>query len=145
MKKIVILFIAAIFLFSCGEKHSQARIDYEESLQEVLDGHDLLMKDLGKINSLIDRLEPKIDTTDEGIDYGSTVQKLKDAHDFMFSWMRDFSKEFPDVAEKNKTFTDEEYVKRSEGLEKQKKILSELEKAFEESISKAESMESRGK
>ena len=141
MKKILILFVGILFLTSCGEKkESQYKNDYEESLQVVLDEHDVLMEEMKTVSGLLQKVEPKIDDTESGEKYKLSAEKLKSANQSMFAWMKDFSEEFSDIHDKEKTFTEEEYRERIDKLQKQENALEQLKKEFEESISSAEKL-----
>ncbi|SRR5690625_3727739 len=139
MKKILVLLVGVFFLISCGEnKESQYKSDYEEILQVVLDEHDVLMEEMKTVSGLLQKIEPKIGKSEK--DYEAAAEQLKNANKSMFAWMKDFSEEFSDIHEKDKTFTEEEYKERIEKLKKQENSLEQLQKEFEESISNAEEL-----
>ncbi len=85
----------SVLLMSCNQL-SQEEQKFDALMQEVIDVHDEVMPKMGEISSLIRELESKIDTTEQGKSYANAQQDLKDAYDFMMTWMGDFSNTFPD-------------------------------------------------
>lgn len=138
MRKIILIFILLIGVWACEKKTSEAELRYKENVEYVMDGHDDLMKDMTRVSQLIRETESKIDTTEQGQTFKQVNENLKAANDQMFAWMRDFSKEFPDINKKDQVFTEDEYRERAARLEKFKSSLNEMETAFETSISEAE-------
>ncbi|HLS30321.1 MAG TPA: hypothetical protein VK021_05660 [Flavobacteriaceae bacterium] len=136
MKKSFFILLSLLVFVSC----QKTQVEYEESLQYVLDEHDILMEDMTKVSSLLQRVKLKMDTTDEGQDFAKSADKLKAANEAMFDWMHDFNEDFPDIHDKEKEFTDEEYQERIERLKEHEKTLERLKTDFEESISTAENL-----
>lgn|SRR5699024_9253593 len=155
MKKVIILLLGVFTLISCGEKkdsqdqknnENQAELEvktaYEKHLQVVLDEHDVLMAEMKTVSGLLQKVEAETETAEEDAKevYLKSAEKLQKANKSMFSWMKDFSEEFPDIHEKEKTFSEEEYKERVEKLKAQEELLEKLKKEFEEGISSAETL-----
>lgn len=140
MKKSIFILLSLLVFVSCQKAPSAAQVEYEQSLQYVLDEHDVLMEDMTKVSSLLQRVKRKMDTTDEGQDFSKSADKLKAANEAMFAWMHDFNEDFPDIHDKEKEFTDEEYKERIERLKEHEKTLEQLKIDFEESITTAQNL-----
>jgi enamine deaminase RidA (YjgF/YER057c/UK114 family) len=88
-------------------------------MKKVIDVHDEVMPKMGEMSNLIKELESKIDTTVQGKSYAKAQQDVKDAYDFMMTWMSDFSDKFPHEEEGGKA--------DSEKISSQMKLLREEE------------------
>ncbi len=86
--------LIALIVVSCNQL-SEEEQKFDALMEEVISVHDEVMPKMGEISSLIKELEPKIDTTETGKSYAKAQQDLKDAYDFMMTWMSDFSEKFP--------------------------------------------------
>lgn len=139
MKRLIVLVTGLCFFISCNQSASEQE-EYEELKQEVLDGHDEVMAEVPLLNKLIKSIEEKADSTDHTEQAKSAVDKLKEAHDAMFDWMHDFSEDFPDINEKDQTFSSEEYKERIKRLEKQDDELERVREKFDQSISEGNSI-----
>src|SRR5690606_2798784 len=94
MKKIVFVF-AAIFtmlLISC--KQEKKEDTKSTQMEEVMAIHDEVMPKMGKINTLIQELNAKIDTTEASTKYADAKKDLEAAHKFMMDWMKGFGDRF---------------------------------------------------
>lgn len=132
--KFVLILVVVV---SCQKGPSEQQLAYENQLQEVLDDHDELMKDLGQINLLLRKLEAKQVAGSEDSLVVKAEKELKSAHQSMFDWMHDFSKAFPEIRKKDQSFTDEEYRQMTEELELEHRKLEEMESRFQRSIENA--------
>lgn len=140
MRKSFFILLSLLVFASCQKAPSDAQVEYEDSLQYVLDEHDILMEDMTKVSSLLQRVKRKMDTTDEGQSFAKSAGKLKAANEAMFAWMHDFNEDFPDIHDKEKEFTDEEYKERIERLKEHEKTLEQLKEDFENSIATAQAL-----
>ncbi|MBQ0735533.1 hypothetical protein [Aquimarina celericrescens] len=86
--------LIVLIVVSCNQL-SEEEQKFDALMEEVISVHDEVMPKMGEISSLIKELEPKIDTTETGKSYAKAQQDLKDAYDFMMTWMSDFSEKFP--------------------------------------------------
>ncbi|MDQ7917613.1 hypothetical protein RBU60_08505 [Mesonia sp. MT50] len=118
MKKIILLFSVCAVLMSCQEETSQAKEDYDKTLKEVFAYHDEAMPKMGEIANLIATLEKKttLETGEPDEELLKAEQRLKQAHDHMMTWMKDFSENFPDV-HTEKDLSEEEWQKEKKKLE----------------------------
>jgi len=140
MKKIIIIVTAMLLIFSCKQPEEKAKMKYQEELQQVLDKHDTIMTNMSKINHLIKTLESQNVPVEDNIEAQKTIDKLKAIHKSMFDWMHDFDKEFPDIHEKDKSLSQDEFKEQTEALKAQDKKLTKMKEDFEETIRKAEAL-----
>lgn len=138
MKKYVVILILAVAVVSCGKQQSQTEKDFNNAKQEVLDVHDELMKEMGTIGELIQKVKSKMDTTDTSHSYENALAQLKHAHAFMFSWMHNFHKDFPDINNTEKSYTEKEFKQRLERIKGHQNVIAKLEKEVENSIADAQ-------
>lgn len=132
----IALALCLVLWSACQPKSQQT---YENKLQQVLDGHDELMEEMNELNLLITQLEARINAAEEE-DVAAeqeALNQLKSVHEAMFDWMHNFGDEFPDISDKEKTFTEAEYQTRVLQLEEQETALLNLQKDFEQAISNA--------
>jgi chromosome segregation ATPase len=104
MKTIIkALFITVIaFSFSCKEEQSKDSKAFDAQMKETVQIHDDVMPKMTELNSLISKLEKekeKIeasgDVASEEVEtYETAINDLKEAHDLMMSWMKNFSNSF---------------------------------------------------
>ncbi|WP_109300366.1 hypothetical protein [Aquimarina sp. AU474] len=96
MKSSVFYAIIATMLFfiSCNQLSKEEQ-EFDALMQQVIDVHDEVMPKMGEMSNLIKELEPKIDTTTNGQTYSKAQQDVKDAYDYMMTWMSNFSDTFP--------------------------------------------------
>lgn len=106
MKLIKTLFIAVIAftIASCGnttksEENTVATADSEQFYQlldEVMDVHDEMMPQMGKLSELRQNLEEKAgEDKMNAMQYEEAAKDLEDAHKSMMDWMKDFGEVFP--------------------------------------------------
>ncbi|SHI64366.1 hypothetical protein [Aquimarina spongiae] len=86
--------ILSVLLFSCNQLSKEEQ-EFDALMQKVIDVHDEVMPKMGEMSSLIKELEAKVDTTAQGQNYAKAQQDVKDAYDYMMSWMGNFSDSFP--------------------------------------------------
>lgn len=141
MKKYIFL-LTVLMLTACGHQTSQAEKDFNNLRQQVFTEHDELMKDMIKGNSLLQKIEDKTDNLDEEkqLEFKRSAQHLKHAHTFMMSWMHSFDKAFPNINNKDTTYTDKEYKERTERMEGHQKVLMKVKEDMDSSISEAQDL-----
>ncbi|WP_459211784.1 PepSY-associated TM helix domain-containing protein [Aquimarina rhabdastrellae] len=137
MKSVINFLMISFFTisFTACNTLSKEEQQYDAIMQKVIDIHDEVMPKMGEVSSLIQKLEPKKDTTAQGKAYTAAQLDLKSAYDFMMDWMSDFSTKFPHgeevtteaVPEKLKLLKEEEV----EVLQVKEKINSSIKKAKE--------------
>ncbi|WP_159090948.1 hypothetical protein [Aquimarina aquimarini] len=110
--------LALLICVSCNQLSKEEQ-EFDVLMQKVIDVHDEVMPKMGEMSSLIKDLESKIDTTAQGQSYAKAQKDVKDAYDFMMTWMSDFSDQFPHEEESSKT--------DPEKLSSQMKLLKEEE------------------
>lgn len=140
MKKLFLILALAFVGAACQNSVSDAQKQYEQKMQTVLDGHDVLMKDMSKVSHFIQQLESTVPGNANEEEIQIAIEDLKSANQAMFDWMHDFNQDFPDAYKKDKTFSEEEYKENVELLEKHEKTLEELEAHFKKSIAQAEKL-----
>jgi len=140
MKKYALIVILAVVAVSCGKQESKAQKEFNKAKQEVLDVHDELMKEMGTIGELIQKIKPKMDTTDTNHSYENALAQLKHAHAFMFSWMHNFHKDFPDIANAEKSYTEKELKQRLKRIKGHQNVLAKLQKEVKNSITDAQAL-----
>lgn len=136
---IIVSLVLVLYLTSCGNQLSKAEQDFDATMQNVIDAHDEVMPKMGNINSLIQQLESKIDTTTTGQTHQKAQKDLKDAYDLMMIWMEDFSEKFP-YEEKDKKFTPEELAKKLKVLKEEEIEVQEMRDQINTSILQAENL-----
>ncbi|MBP2833402.1 hypothetical protein J8281_14500 [Aquimarina sp. U1-2] len=95
MKSYFLFYACILLAFVSCNKLSEEEQKFDAIMEEVISVHDEVMPKMGEISSLIKELEPKTDTTTAATPYIQAQQDLKDAYDFMMTWMSDFSEKFP--------------------------------------------------
>ena len=103
-------------------------------MQRVMAVHDEVMPEMKTIANLVGELQSKVDTTEQGFQYGKAVKELQDSHRAMFTWMQEFGERFtsdeilngaPLSAEKQKWLDEEE----EKVIALKKQILESIEQA----------------
>lgn len=141
MKKALVLIFSSFLLWSCGEnkKASKEKQKYDRSIDDILEVHDEVMPKMGTLGSLIDETEAKIDTTEIGREFKKVNRELKNAHDFMMNWMKDFGGKFPNAL-KDTTYSQEEYKRREPILIQEKEEVREMKNRVNQSIEEAQKL-----
>ena len=137
MKKKVILYftILAISFTSCKqEKKEDAQ---PTQMEQVMAIHDEVMPKMSTINSLIEKLNDKVDTTEIGIKYEKAKADLQAANKTMMDWMVGFGDRFDtDEIMKGKALTDE----KQKWLDEEEVKIKELQNQINRSIKNAEAL-----
>lgn len=135
MKKILILFLV-LGMVACQQKPSKLHQEYKQDLDEVLAVHDSVMGKMNTMGNLISEIKkPAQDSTENSQEAKAALSDLENAHDGMMDWMHGFAKKIPD-AQKDTTFTKEEYKRRIDILQEEKKSIEEVKDNMESSIQK---------
>lgn len=138
MKKIVFA-LATIFtmlLISCKEEGKKENAEPTQ-MQEVMAIHDEVMPKMGRINTLIQELNTKIDTTEVSASYAEAKKDLEAAHKFMMDWMKGFGDRFTsDEIMKGKSLSDE----KKKWLDEEEEKVNELRNQINSSIENAEEL-----
>ncbi|UOB16233.1 hypothetical protein [Abyssalbus ytuae] len=135
MKKLSILLILTLAFASC--KTDKKENSEPTKMENVMAIHDEVMPKMGKINSLIQELHTKADTTATGIKYQEAEAKLQEAHKSMMDWMKEFGEKFtPDEILKGQELTKE----KKKLLDEEEVKINEVKNKINESISNAETL-----
>lgn len=135
----LLIFLSIGFL-SCNND-SDARKQYEENYDEVLRIHDEVMPKMGELNALSMKLKEKIDTTSNDFQkYQEARKDLENAHDFMMDWMHDFSDNYVRNQPALEELSEEEIIKKTQGLEEEIEKVNQMKEAVNSSIENARSL-----
>ncbi len=137
MKQLVTLLLVLSFV-ACTSP-SQAEKDYNTTRTTLLDGHDVVMKDMMQINALIKKLEADSTLATQQA-YHKTLADLKQAHELMFAWMHGLSEKFPNIGNAELQLTEEEYKAHTEKLKGYQNALDDVESRMITSIKNAKSL-----
>ena len=139
MKKAFLLVLLSVVVLSCDKKIPKEKHEYDKAISEILEVHDEVMPQMGTLSSLIKKTEAKIDTTAEGKKFKHVNENLKEAHEFMMTWMVEFGDEFPNAL-KDTLYSIEEYKKREPKVENEKQKVQEMKSLVFNSMEKAQSL-----
>ncbi len=128
MKKLTYIVMAALLLAiaSCKEKKEAAETESPSQMEQVMAVHDEVMPKMNNINSLISKLEAKIDPESADTTYQDAIRDLKDANKSMMDWMMEFGNHFNSgeimngepLSEEKKQLLNEDQAKMNEVKEK---------------------------
>jgi uncharacterized protein YfbU (UPF0304 family) len=90
--KNVYLSLILVLIFSCNTPPEEAKA-FDQTMTEAIQIHDDVMPEMGRISKLIKALETKVDSTNADV-YKPAIRELKQGHDMMMDWMKDFGDEF---------------------------------------------------
>jgi hypothetical protein len=90
--RLSLFFLSLLLFFSCQENPKDSQ-QYAQ-MSRILAIHDEVMPEMGTISGLIGQLEPKFLADSTLVNYGTSVEELKQANGAMMQWMMDFSEEF---------------------------------------------------
>lgn len=90
--RLSLFFLSLLLFFSCQENPKDSQ-QYAQ-MSRILAIHDEVMPEMGTISGLIGQLEPKFLADSTLVNYGASVEELKQANGAMMQWMMDFSEEF---------------------------------------------------
>lgn len=147
--KSLVKIVSLVFLIvasSCKEESEEAKA-FDAQMKETIQIHDDVMPKMSSINNLITKLEAKqqeleqaeeVDTEQVEM-YQGAINNLKDAHDLMMSWMKNFSDSFSRTEiNQGLTTTDADSIKsKLETLEVQYKSAKAMKEGINEAIGNA--------
>ncbi len=137
MKNTVILFISVLIISLISCKQEKKEDEKLTQMQEVMAVHDEVMPKMSTINSLIEKLNAKVDTTETGLKYSKAAEDLKSANKTMMDWMVGFGEKFDsDEIMKGKALTDE----KKKWLDEEEKKVYALKEQINSSIKNAETL-----
>lgn len=131
--------LAILFLSVSCNQLSKEEQEFDVLMQQVIDVHDEVMPKMGEMSTLIKDLEAKVDTTAQGQTYAKAQQGVKDAYDFMMTWMGDFSTKFPHEKEYNK-IDSEKLASQMKLLQEEKVTVDRLKEQINSSIENAKQL-----
>ena len=150
MKTLIkVLFIALVTVsFSCVEDQSEDSKAFDAQMKETVQIHDDVMPKMTQLNSLISKLKKEKEQieTAEGVDaeeveeYEIAIKDLKESHDLMMSWMKNFSNTFSRTEiNSGLATTDKDSIKaKQEMLNAQYNSAEEMQKAITDAIENAQ-------
>jgi hypothetical protein len=143
------LSIAVVMLvFSCKQEQSEDSKTFDKQMKETIQIHDDVMPKMSEINSMISKLESEKENLLKAEEVNSekvemhedAIASLKDAHDLMMSWMKNFSDSFSrtEINQGLET-TDKDSIKaKLTQLDAQYNSAEEMKKAIVEAIENAQ-------
>jgi hypothetical protein len=137
MKSLIIPFLLMLITLT-GCKNEKTKIaDSPTKMQQVMAIHDEVMPKMGTIGKLVEELNSKIDTTEQGQKYQKALSDLQDAHSAMMDWMKGFGNRF-DSKEilKGKPLSDQ----KKEWLKEEEEKVKVMRDKVYESIANAEKL-----
>lgn len=135
-----ILIFLGMGLLSCNNK-SDAQKKYEQNFEEVLRIHDEVMPKMGKLNALSVELKKQIDTSSNDFQkYEKARKDLEAAYDFMMDWMRDFSDDYVRNQPALEELSEEEIIRKNQGLEEEIEKANQMKEAVNSSIENARAL-----
>jgi len=138
MKKIVLLCLFHFVLIACEEEKS-LKAEYTAIMNYVIEVHYEVMPEMSELNTLITKLQVKIEAEENTGNYKKAQADLKAAHHFMMEWMTDFSEKFPNALEEP-TFSDDKLKKKLELLKEEEKEVQEMKTSVITSIANAKKL-----
>lgn len=135
MKNSLLLLATFLLVFvSCKKKEETKTTSEPTQMRRVMEVHDEVMPKMGTIGKLIKQLESQPDSISNKAEYKKAAADLKDAHDYMMTWMQDFGKRFDsDEVMKGKALSEEKKIWLNEEEEKVKimrdKVMNSIQNA----------------
>lgn len=122
---------------------------FDKQMKETVQIHDDVMPKMGEINSMIKKLEAKkeeLKSESEEIKdetlrtYDDAIKNLKDAHDLMMSWMKNFSDSFSrtEINDGLQTKDKDSIKAKMKQLNTQYKSAEEMKKAITDALENAQ-------
>lgn len=138
----------AVISFSCKEKQSEESVAFDAQMKETVKIHDDVMPKMTEINSLISRLEKEKEelemaeepNAEEIEKHEMAIKDLKESHELMMSWMKNFSNSFSRTEINSGLATkDKDSIKaKREMLTAQYKSAEEMQKAITDALENAQ-------
>ncbi len=134
MKQLLVITATILLLASCKNKEEKRDTTELTQMERVMAVHDEVMPKMGTIGKLVSQLEAKPDSLKSTPPYQTAIKDLKDAHDYMMTWMVDFNKRFDhDEAMKGKELSEQKKIWLNEEEEKVKvmrdKVINSIKNA----------------
>src|SRR5699024_4413909 len=151
MKLIKTLFIAVIAftIASCGnttksEENTVATANSEQFYQlldEVMDVHDEMMPQMGKLSELRQNLEEKAgEDKMNAMQYEEAAKDLEDAHKSMMDWMKDFGEVFPYKEDRLEGMNEDQIKERIELMKEQQTAVIAMKEKMVSSMENARAL-----
>jgi hypothetical protein len=150
MKTLFKTFFSLLLLLSyaCKEVPSEEAENFDAKMKETIQVHDDVMPKMGEINSFISKLEAEKEILLESEDdhseeielYEGAISNLKQGHDLMMSWMKNFSNSFSraEINSGLQTKDQDSIQAKTKLLEKQYKSAHEMKSTINEAIENAQ-------
>lgn len=133
--KIITIFILIASFISC--KQEKKEDTKPTQMENVMAIHDEVMPKMSAINSLIKKLDIKVDSTDTGLKYEKSKKDLQASNKTMMDWMKGFGDRFnSDEIMKGKALTDE----KKKWLDEEEEKIKSLRDQINSSIKNAETL-----
>lgn len=134
-KAIILLAVLIVAVTSC--KNTENETKELTRMERVIAVHDEVMPKMGTIGRLISQLEPKVDSTEIGMQYKAAKNDLEAAHNYMMDWMKGFGERFDgDEILEGKALSKEKEILL---IEEEKKV-NTMKDMINNSIAKAEAL-----
>jgi len=132
MKKILLILATLVFIAACKEEKKVSST--AEQMKLVMKIHDDVMPKMGKISTLTNDLQKKIDAKKSSGAEEKAIVDLKEANEAMMEWMRGFMVRFdPKEINDASNLNEEKQIWLNEAEEKvkvvQEKMLSSIKTA----------------
>src|SRR5690625_3329360 len=145
MKLFITLFIAfiALTVASCGNstksEKNTATTDSEQFYQlldEVMEVHDEMMPQMGKLSELRQNLEESANE-DNVVQYKNAAADLEAAHKSMMDWMKNFGEVFPYKEDRLEGMNEEQIKESIELMKEQKAAVNAMKEEMVSSMENA--------
>lgn len=135
MKKIFLLLVAALFLFSSCKQETKSQGPTQ--MEQVMAIHDEVMPKTSKIGKLVSQLKPLADSLGTDSEEAKTMKDLQDAHKSMMDWMQNFGNRFElkEIME-GQELSDE----KKQWLNEEEENINVVKEKINSSIAKAEAL-----
>ncbi|WP_019036965.1 hypothetical protein [Psychroflexus tropicus] len=140
--------VFVIFSISCQQGKTEEAKAFDKQMEETIKIHDDVMPRMSKINTLITELETQKEELQkaEEVDveklelHNNAIANLKQAHDLMMSWMKNFSDSFSrtEINRGLETQDKDSIMAKMRLLDAQYKSAEEMQKSIAEAIENAQ-------
>jgi len=138
MKVFRTLFIAAlaIAVWSCGNSASSDEEQFYQLLDEVMEVHDEMMPQMGKLSELRQNLEESANE-DNVVQYKNAAADLEAAHKSMMDWMKNFGEVFPYKEDRLEGMNEDQIKESIELMKEQKAAVNAMKEEMVSSMENA--------
>ena len=147
MKTLIkLVFISLILVsFSCTDEPSEESKAFDEKMKQTIQIHDDVMPKMSRINNVISELEAEKEVIVNDIDteiYDKAISELKEAHDLMMSWMKNFSNSFSraEINQGLETQNKDSIAAKLDRLDIQYKSAEEMKNAINSALENAQKL-----